>query len=304
MSGISVIIPTCNPGAHAESLRAALAMQTIRPAEVIVIDSSSTDGSIAGWSRTEYRVESIARAEFDHGGTRNRAARLARGEILVFMTQDAVPADGYWLASLTAPIRAGEVVATYARQIPKGDVNSRERFARAFNYPPTSRVTSQSDLPRLRCKTFFFSNVASAVRTDVFWKVGGFPEDVIMYEDAFLCAKLLRAGYRTRYTAEARVYHSHNYGLGQHFKRYFDLGVAVSQRRDLLEGASTSGEGLRLLIGQVRYVVRGGHYSDLVGVFAEAAVKLVAFTLGKQERRIPRAVKRRLSMHGLFWRDR
>ena len=299
---VSLIIPTCNPGGDAELLREGLARQVSKPDEVILIDSSSTDGSTAGWLGDEYRLYSIPRAEFDHGGTRNLGARYSSGDILVFMTDDAIPADEHCLENLIAPLLSEEVVATYARQIPKRGANPLERFLRSFNYPPTSRIQELADVRELGIQAFFFSNVCSAVRADTFWEVGGFPERVIQDEDILLCAKLLRAGYKVKYTAEAQVYHSHDYNLRQQFRRYFDHGVAVAQAGGLLEGARTGGRGLRFVVEQARYVMQTGNHASLFTVFAEAAAKATAFSLGKQEKHIPCSLKRHLSRHSLFWK--
>lgn len=269
--------------------------------EVLVVDSASTDGSPEHWRDAAFRVLTIDRSTFNHGGTRNLGARTARGDILVFMTQDAIPFDEHWLTNLVTPITSGEAVATYARQIPKGGANLLERFARNFNYPALSKARTLADVRELGYKAFFFSNVCSAIRTDTFWEVGGFHETVIMNEDGLFCAKLLREGHTVKYTAEAQVYHSHNYNLVQQFKRNFDMGVSIGQASRLLEGAPTSGAGLRFVLGQAKYVIRAGSYLSLPKVLAEAAVKLIGFSLGKQERWLPCMIKRRFSMHSFFW---
>lgn len=298
---VSVVIPTLQAARHLPELLDRLRSQEIPPSEILIVDSSSTDetGAIAGAAGCVLDV--VPRSAFDHGGTRNRAARRARGEILVFVTQDATPADEHWLANLVSSIVSGEAVATYARQVPKEDAGTLERFARGFNYPAGSRVRDLADVEELGYKAFFFSNVCSAVRSEVFWEVGGFPEGVVLNEDVLLCAKLLRAGHRVKYEADARVYHSHDYGLIQQFRRNFDIGASISQAGALLRGARTGGEGLRFVLGQARYVVESGDHLQLPRVFAEAAFKLAGFGLGKRERHIPRVVKRRLGMHGYFW---
>jgi rhamnosyltransferase len=267
----------------------------------MVVDSGSTDGSTSIWSGNNYRVYSIAKADFRFGGTRNLGASRARGEIIVFLNQDALLADEHCLGNLVFPIETGLVEAAYARHVPKEDADLLERFTRGFNYPVRSRTQSLADVAKLGFKAFFFSNVCSAVRSNVFWEVGGFPEDVIMAEDAILCAKLLRAGYKVKYEAEARVFHSHNLGMLQQFKRNFDVGVSVAQARSTLEGASVTREGFRFIAGQARYVYRAGDYLGLLRVFAEAAAKYLGFSLGKREHYIPRAVKRRLSYYSWFW---
>src|SRR5205807_2588160 len=72
--------------------------------DVVVVDSGSTDGSAQRAAELGARVDEIPAEEFVHGATRNRAARLSRGDVLVFTTQDAVAADERWLASLVAAL--------------------------------------------------------------------------------------------------------------------------------------------------------------------------------------------------------
>ena len=246
----------------------------------------------------------IPKDTFDHGGTRNLGAHLAAeqcAEILIFMTQDAAPANDRWLEELTAPIISGEAVATFARQLPRPEASLLEQFSRHFNYPGHSRLRTQSDIAELGVKAFFFSNVCSAVRADVFWEVGGFPEHIIMNEDMTLAAKLLRAGHAIKYVAEAQVVHSHDYTLAQQFRRNFDVGAFFAGAGPELAGAKVGGEGLRFVREQLRYVLRHGR-SDLIPlVIAEAAAKFSAFQLGKRHHLLPRTLKKKLSMHSYHW---
>lgn len=246
----------------------------------------------------------ISEADFNHGGTRNLGARLAseRGaEILVFMTQDAVPAGPGWLDQLVAPIRSGEAVATFARQLPRPGASVLEEFSRYFNYPAQSRLRTRADIPEMGVKAFFFSNVCSAVRADVFWELGGFPDDVIMNEDMLMAAKVLRAGYAIKYVAEAEVVHSHDYSLKQQFRRNFDVGAFFADAGGMLEGAAVGGEGFRFVREQLRYVLRRGRPDLLPLVVLEAATKFSAFQLGKRHRVLPLSVKKRMSMHSYHW---
>lgn len=298
---VSIIVPTLNPGTHVPELRDALLRQRLQPLEVLIVDSSSNDGSPAHWKKAGFRVLDIERTDFNHGATRNLGARNCQGSIIVFMTQDAVPADERWLESLISPIASGEAAATYARQLPRETADPLERFSRAFNYPVWSRISSLKDIPKSGIRAFFFSNVCSAVKADVFWRLGGFPEGVIFNEDLMFSAKLLHAGYSVKYEAAALVRHSHRYDMLQQFRRAFDNGASFSQAGDLLEGARTGGEGLRFVVGQAEYVWKSGSTLDLIRVFVEAALKLLAFNLGKRHQYIPHSLKRLFSMHRDFW---
>src|SRR5215217_4618980 len=157
-TSVSVIVPTLNPGENLPHLCEGLAYQRPRPLEVTIVDSASTDGSPERWRAAGYRVFHIERANFNHGGTRNLGARRSRGNILVFMVQDAVPADEYCFTNLISPIASGEVAATFARHVPKDDASPLERFARRFNYPAESRIKIAADVHELGFRAFFFSN--------------------------------------------------------------------------------------------------------------------------------------------------
>lgn len=313
---ISIIIPTYNPGAAAvRELCAALAQQKTPFAELVIVDSSSSDGTADLWRSSWWQAaeqyqhhaafiqKTIPQADFNHGRTRNMAAQLANSEVLVFLTQDALPQDALWLGALTdslTQISETPIVGAFARQIAPAYASAKERFARAFNYPETARVKRWSDVKTLGIKTFFFSNVASAFQRDAFEEVGGFPK-TILNEDMLITAKLLRAGYAVKYAAAARVWHGHDYHVGAQFKRYFDIGVSLARARQLLPKLSSSSEGWRFVRGQLAFVRAEEGWHALPEVIAEAAAKWWGFKLGQNERFLPTALKRRLSMHRAFW---
>src|SRR5262245_30440919 len=106
---VSIVIPTFNGGAAFERLLGALAAQQFSAdVEVIVIDSSSTDGTVAAARRSGARVTSISQAEFHHARTRNHAIALARHELVLCTVQDALPFDEQWLATCVAALDAPE----------------------------------------------------------------------------------------------------------------------------------------------------------------------------------------------------
>lgn len=298
---ISIIIPTRLAVRYIRPLVQALWQQTLKPLEIIVIDSSSPDQTAAIAKEMGCRVEVIPQSDFNHGGTRNRAARLAKGEILVFMTQDALPVDESFLQKLIEPIEQGSAVAAYARQIPYPDANPPEAFGRQFNYPAQSHLQTLAQLPHKGFKTFFYSDVASAVRAEVFWAMGGYPDWVIVDEDVYLCAQLLRAGHSVAYSAEARVLHSHNYSLSQQFRRLFDVGVFVSQAGEVLAGAKTSGEGLRFVRHMTTHLAQKGAWGWILYSWLEAALKFLAYQMGRRHGVLPLPLKRSLSLHRRFW---
>jgi len=161
---ISVIIPTLNAGRFIGQLLSSLSAQDMHPGEIIVIDSSSQDNTTDIARKSGVKTMVIPTNTFNHGRTRNQAAMTAAGDILVFMTQDAVPANNNLLRSLTAPLQKTDIAATYARQIPRPDAPLLEVFTRHFNYPEKATVKGMDDLKDLGIKTFFSSNVCSSMK--------------------------------------------------------------------------------------------------------------------------------------------
>ena len=297
----SLIIPTFRAECCLPRLLDAVRRQTALPAETLVMDSSSSDATTACARAAGCRVHVIPREQFDHGRTRNLAASMVDGDLIVFMTQDAQPTDEWCLERLIRPLSEGRAAAAYARQIARPEASPPEAFLRWFNYPQSSQLRTLNDLPSLGIKTFFFSNVTSAVRRNALEAVGGFPDDVIMDEDLLFCAKLLRAGHAVAYQADASVYHSHNYSLAAQFRRYFDIGVFKTQAGDALDGAAFRKTGRRFAFQQIAHLLRTGAWRWVPPTVVATGLKWIGFHLGKHHRYLPNRARCRLSMHANYW---
>jgi rhamnosyltransferase len=277
---ISVIIPTLNAGAYIGKLIPALLSQDIGSPEIIIIDSSSGDNTID--IAKEFGVKTIVIPEysFNHGKTRNIAALKAKGDTLIFMTQDALPADNSLLRKLTVPLKNPDIAATFGRHIPRPDAPPLEAFARYFNYPDRGSEKGLEDIRTYGIKTFFFSNVCSSVKKDIFLKVGMFPEDVRMNEDMLISAKFILHGYKVAYVPEAMVIHSHNYSLLKQFRRYYNIGSSIRRSKWILEHVRTEGEGIKFVREQLLFVMKERKYSWLPYIFLESFAKYVGYRAG------------------------
>ncbi|WP_246070575.1 glycosyltransferase family 2 protein [Paenibacillus kobensis] len=277
---MSVIIPTWNAGPEFSELLKSLRGQSVPPNEIIVIDSSSTDGT-ADVARAEgAAVISIPQSEFDHGGARNRAANASTGDLLVFMTQDAMPADSFMLESLVRPLAAKEVAYAYARQLPREDANLLERSSRELNYPAESMLKSERDVQRLGIKAFFCSNVCSAMRRETFVHMGGFDEPVMFNEDLLFSARCMLQGGLIAYVAEAKVVHSHNFTLRKLYRRFYDNGVSIGQHPWIAVRAKAEKAGAGMLRAQIAAICRERKFGLFIRLFLENASKYIGYKLG------------------------
>lgn len=225
---ISILLPTLDGAPDLLRLLPALGSQTrYGDCELLATDSSSGDETVALLEAAGAHVETIPRAEFGHGTTRNALAARARGDLLVFLSQDVVPATTTFLEELIAPFEDPRVAGCYGRILPfPGDDPLTARtvlHAPEAGDEPLSRDLDSSgrvwDLePRHRAEYLRFNNVASAVRASVFAEIP-FPE-VPFGEDFAWAARVLSAGHRLRFAPKSIVHHAHAYTLRQAFERY------------------------------------------------------------------------------------
>ena len=299
---IAVVIPTLNAAADWPQFAPAL-LTCVAPDQVLVIDSSSTDGTVELAQGAGFHVHTIVRAEFNHGGTRQLAAELLpEAEVLVYLTQDAILATPNTIATLCKVFTDPEIAAAYGRQLPRQGANPIESHARLFNYPPTSSIRTLEMREELGFKTIFISNSFAAYRRSALIQLGGFPSNTIFGEDTVIAARFLLAGWKMAYVADAQVYHSHPYTWTQDFKRYFDIGVLHSHEAWLLkEFGKASGEGKRFVVSELRHLWPA-HAWLISSAVVRTGLKFVGYSLGRIEHALSLSWKRRLSMHHRFWK--
>lgn len=281
ISDITVIIPTLNAALYIEKLLYSLSNQDLKVKEIIIIDSSSVDKTLEIAKRfNNVKTIVISKKAFNHGKTRNLAAMEANGEILMFMTQDALPVDNKLIRNLTEPLKNPDIAATFGRHIPRKDAPLPEIFARQFNYPAEGFIKGREDIQKLGIKTFFLSNACSAYRKGPFFEVGMFPQDVKANEDMLITAKLILQGYKVAYVPEAMIMHSHKYSLLKQFKRYYNIGASFKNREWILKYARPEKEGLRLIKTQIDFIIKKRKYQWIPYVLMESLAKYIGFRIG------------------------
>lgn len=302
---ITVIIPVYRPDKRLPELVRRLAVQSLRPEKILIADTLSRDGGNflkeACEASALTQVFHVKKEEFDHGGTRDKAAGMAAGDLLVFMTMDALPADRCLLEELAAAFDDEKAACAYARQLPAADAGVIEAYTRSFSYPKESRTTGREDLERLGVRAFFCSNVCAAYRRDLYLELGGFPKRAIFNEDMIFAGRAVLAGYHICYRAKARVIHSHNYSGRAQFHRNFDLGVSQADHPQLFELAASEREGVRLVGQTAAYLLRAGR-PELIGKLVwQSGCKYLGYWLGKRYRRLPRRFILRCTMNRGYW---
>jgi rhamnosyltransferase len=293
---VALIIPTWNASPHWQSLVEGISRQSLAPDRVIVIDSSSTDGTAARARDIGFTVIQIDRSAFNHGATRQAAALAApKADILIYLTQDAIPHGTESFRRIVDAFSDPAIAAAYGRQLPRPDASAIEAHARLFNYPPAPKVRSWESRKTLGFKSIFFSNAFGAYRRAALMSVGGFSSQVSFGEDTLAVAHLHREGWQTAYVPDALVEHSHAYSLVTASRRYFDIGVLHRRQSWLIEElGSASSEGRRFVLSELRYLSK--HNPLLIpSALVRTAAKYAAYQAGRHDFRAPLSGKLYLS---------
>jgi rhamnosyltransferase len=298
----SILIPTKN---GAEDIGACLAaiysQRDVAPFEVLVVDSGSTDATLDIARRYPVRIEHILPQTFHHARTRNYAAGLAKGKVLVFLSQDAIPASDTWLAAFLSSLKEPCIGAVYGRQLPKMESGLERRSAFESMYGAARIVKMPMDGVGLGHKYYHFSNANSAIRRSV-WEATRFPEELKVFEDVGIAKRILDSGWSIVYEPEAAVYHAHDFPVDVLFRRYFDIGV-VYQRLGIWNDRSRASlwrDGWRAFKGKLFLILKRERAGDAGSSLVKDVGKYVAIQLGRKERILPRAIKKKLSLYGLF----
>ena len=279
---VSVILPTLNAAGEIAALLAAFKDQTRPPDEILVVDSGSTDGTAELARSHGARVISVPRDQFDHGGTRDAAQRQMTGEFVLFLTQDALPADERYIEHLLKPFADERIAAVSGRQLPHPDARPYVRAVQQYRYPAQSRTWGPEEREALGIRAYHLSDVCSAYRRSAYEAVGGFPHPLPTNEDMLIAATFLDAGYRLAYCADAAVVHSHDLTLRQEFRRNVLIGRFLQEYGERLGNPRETGEGLRMVRQVLLQLLRSGHPLECLAFAADCAARLLGSRAGRR----------------------
>lgn len=296
---VGVVFITHTAKHHLPHCLPPLLNSSLKP-RVLVVNSSSKDGTVELAQLLGAETLVIPRSEFNHGATRELARKHLKTDIVVMMTPDAYAIDSSMLEMLIQPIVNDKAAVTYARQIPHVGANFFEAFARDFNYPKISHIRSIQDAQNYGAYTFFCSNACAAYSNTALDAIGGF-EHVLLGEDTVAVAKLLHNGQRVAYVAEAVVKHSHRYGLLQEFKRNFDTGLARKSFELLIRvGGSDMSRGKKYVLEMSKYLARS-QPALLPYAFLQSLAKCSGYKIGRASNNAPLWFKKVCSSQDFYW---
>lgn len=228
---VSIVIPTKNGGILLDKVLEKIDSQkTEYEYEVICVDSGSTDNTLEIIKKHQCHLYQIPASEFGHGKTRNYGASKGTGRYILFITQDAMPYDDFWIQKFISSMEKDEsIVGGFGTHVPYEECNifdKRDIIAHFKGFGEEDTVYFIEDRERYETEEgyrhllSFYSDNNSCMKREIWEK---FPyEDVNFAEDQIWARNMIELGYRKLFCPKAKVYHSHNYKLSTYFSRFFD----------------------------------------------------------------------------------
>jgi glycosyltransferase involved in cell wall biosynthesis len=236
---ISIVIRCFNEERMIGRLLDGIAAQTVKPAQIVIVDSGSTDRTLEIARRHPVEVHAIDPAEFSFGRSLNRGIAAATGEVVVLASAHVYPVYDTWLEHLTAPFAAPEVAIAYGRQVGGPTTPYSERQILATWFPAESHAR----------QTHPFSNNANAAIRRSEWEQVPYDEELTGLEDLDWATKALARGAAISYVAEAPVVHLHDERFAQTRNRY--RREAIAHQRIYQDQRMSRFEAIRLFAANV-----------------------------------------------------
>jgi glycosyltransferase involved in cell wall biosynthesis len=209
---VSIIIRTYNEEKYLNELLLAIRMQASEfiEYEIVLVDSGSTDNTLAIARAHGCRITHIEKSQFTFGRSLNIGCEFSRGDVLVFISGHCIPVNNTWLEELCRPIVDGVADYVYGCQVGRDTTKYSERRHFAKWFP------DESSSPQ---KGFFCNNANAAIHRKS-WLLFRFNEELTGLEDMYLAKQLVASGAQIGYIATAPVYHIHDETWAQVKLRY------------------------------------------------------------------------------------
>lgn len=270
---IDIAILTTNKWEELKPLYLKLSTQSVKPHKIFLLNTVSNseknkydDEEVKKYIRDilinkniDFECIMINKKDFNHGSTRNIAAKASNADYIIYMTDDAEPVDDYLIEKLLAGMNRSIdikdkikdksdriVAASYARQIARRDASFIEKKVREYNYKDISFENNESTASIRGIKNIFLSNVCAIYDLNILKENGYFEENIDFNEDTLYADKIIKKGYSIIYNAEAKVYHSHNYSYIEQYNRNVLIGKSHATHPEVFGVYKSEGEGTKL----------------------------------------------------------
>lgn len=319
-SKVDVIIPVTKKGKKLLKVLDALASQTVIPEKVILlnVETGEKERSSEYLMNSIYRffgkhklfghrmplpleIISIKEKNFDKGATRNLGAQYSESPFLLFMKEDAIPADARVIEELLWSMEGGAGMA-FAKHVTPQNAGVLRTYTTLYDYPSKSYVRTREDVKKYGIRTYHCSNACAMYRRDVFTQLGGFANKIAANEDVLFAAHMLEDGGTLAYCADAKVYYMENQDWMAQLRRKFDRGVVHAEHADIFGSGGAERDGYQYGTQVISYLLNQKYYMELLDFVGENLFKAVGYCLGKNYRWLKKEWILNLTANKNYWR--
>ncbi len=302
---VSAVVMTLNAEKYIDDFLTKLLEQTLPPYEILVVDSESPDSTIKIAKKyPKTKILTIKRQDFDHGGSRDYAFQNTVGDYVLFFSQDAEISSKEYIFNLVSNFKDPSIAMAYGRQIAKKNAKPYEKLIREFNYPKNKVIKTADDVEKLGIKCFYMSDVCSAYKREIYFKLNGFERNILTNEDMLIATKAIFSGYKVVYEPEASVYHSHNYSFMQEFRRNFDVSCFMRMHESYYSKVNLNSEGKKLVIFVIKGLVKNKNILAVFNFIYICMAKFLGNKFGKYYMHYPKNIILFMSQNKSFWINR
>ena len=319
-SKVDVIIPVCHGDKKLLRLLECLAMQTVLPAKVILLNVETgwkEDSSEELQNRIykhfgKYKlfgkklplsleIVPVKERNFDEGATRNAGAKYSKSPFLLFMKQDAIPANPKVIEELLYSLEESGAGVAWARHITRPTAGVVKTYATMYDYPSKSYVRTKEDIAKYGVRAYRISNSCALYRREVFENQGGFSDKIIAGEGNLFGAGLLMDNGKIAYCAEAKVYYSNSSNWMDQFRRKFDEGVAHAQNSRVFKAGSEEKAGLKFIYSVLSYLINQKYYMEIADFVGASLSQVAGYLLGKNYKWLKKDWILNLTNNHAYW---
>lgn len=231
-------------------------------------------------SNAGFKWFSVNQSEFSHSLTREKAVlEYCENDIVIMISQDVKFVNDHAFSFLAASIKE-DVVYSYGKQV--CSAKSIEYYVRKKNYGDKSEIISANDIGRLGLRAFFASDAFCVYHRPTFVELNGYGHvPMMMSEDMFYAKKIIDAGYKKAYVAEAIVEHSHKFTLKQLYRRYYETGKWFAAHPEFNDYKVTD-TGLKLAFYVLGQALKHFNIPVLIRWFPDMAARYLGMKKGKK----------------------
>jgi glycosyltransferase involved in cell wall biosynthesis len=208
----SIIIRAYNEEKHIGRLLEGISQQTVKDIQIILVDSGSTDATVAIASRDNVDVVYIKPEEFTFGRSLNIGIAQAKADLVVMASAHVYPVYPDWLEKLIAPFEEDRVAVAYGKQ--RGMATTKYSEHQIFRHWFPDKASLRQDHP-------FCNNANSAIRKAL-WDNNPYDESLTGLEDLAWATWARSEGFYVSYVPEAEIIHVHDEswkGISNRYRR-------------------------------------------------------------------------------------